>query len=155
VGCGQFYFYVTQPGAPALALASTPRLSRMAGPIPLILEGAVPGGWTDVAGRVTAIMSGYILEEVDLAIDGGRFRYAFDPWRLHDDYPNLDVRTGPDTAGLVDTFTISLMLTGVDGGGVAQEQAVSVVLQGQDVLALAHSALPAARVYLPVVLRTQ
>jgi hypothetical protein len=151
VGCGQFHFYVTEPGAQDLTLTSQPRLGRLPGAVPLVLEGEVPMGWTGVRGNATAIMSGYILEEVDVDVSGGTFSYEFDPWTLHDDFPNLDVEVAPDQAGLVDTFTISLMLSGVDGTGKRQYRARTVVMQGQDLQALPHGS--GYSVYLPLVLR--
>lgn len=138
VGCGQWYFYVTQPDAPTLAL-DMPRLSYLFGPVPFTFEGNVPGGWTQVKGKFTAVMSGFILEEGDLTISDDKFRYTFDPWRLHDDFPNLDVETQDSVAELVDTFTFSFMLSGEDGQGQAQHRARSVVLQGKCVQALSQS----------------
>jgi hypothetical protein len=153
VGCGQFYFYVTRPGAPPLALDGIPRLARLPRPIPLSFKGDVPNGWTNVEGRFTASMSGYILEEGDLALDGGRWRYTFDPWQLHDDVPNLDVSTLNNLPELVDTFTFSFMLFGRDGSGREQHRASSVVLQGLQLQALLWQ--PGGTVYLPTILRQQ
>jgi hypothetical protein len=152
VGCGEFYLYVTEPNAPTLNL-DTPRLSHLPEPLLLILEGDVPEDWQGVSGRFTALMSGYILEEGELAVDGERFRYDFDPWRLHEEFPNLDL--GPDggPSELVDTFTFTFMLSGVDALGRRQHRARSVVLQGQWLQALPHHGELEYGLFLPAVLR--
>jgi hypothetical protein len=85
-------------------------------------------------------MSGFILEEGDLAISDGKFRYTFDPWLLRDDFPNLDVETQEGVAELVDTFTFSFMLSGQDENGKEQHWGRSVVLQGQSLQALPQPA---------------
>ena len=106
-----------------------------------------------VEGKFTACMSGFILEEGDLTISDGKFRYTFNPWLLHDDFPNLDVETQDGVAGLVDTFTFSFMLSGEDANGQEQHRARSVVLQGQWLQALPHSVQSGHVIYLPVILK--
>jgi hypothetical protein len=152
IGCGQFYLYVTQPDVPALSL-DTPRLYHLPGPIPVIFEGDIPSGWARVEGKFTAGMSGFMLEEGDLTISDGKFRYTFNPWLLHDDFPNLDVETQSGVAEMVDTFTFSLMLSGEDENGQEQHRARSVVLQGQWLQALPHSVQSGHVIYLPVILK--
>ncbi|MGD2178950.1 MAG: hypothetical protein PVG71_14145, partial [Anaerolineae bacterium] len=152
VGCGQFYVYVTEPDAPALEVA-TPRLQRLPGPVPVTFEGSVPHDWTSAEGKFTAVMSGFILEEGDLTIEDGQFRYTFDPWLLREDFPNLDVATQSNTAELIDTFTFSFLLSGEDAGGQERHRARSVVLQGQSLQALTQAAARENMVYLPVVVR--
>jgi hypothetical protein len=152
VGCGQFYLYVTQPDAPTLAL-DVPRLYHLPGPIPVTFEGDIPSGWTSVEGKITAVMSGFILEEGDLTISDGKFRYAFNPWLLHEDFPNLDVETQNGVAELADTFTFSFMLLGEDKNGQEQHRARSAVLQGQWLQALLRATQPSNAVYLPLVLK--
>jgi hypothetical protein len=152
VGCGQFYFYVTRPDALPLALKGVPRLSWLPGPVPITFEGTVPAGWTRTEGKFTAVMSGYILEEGELVLGDGEWHYQFDPWRLHETIPNLDVSAG-NMPELVDTFSFSFMLSGRDASGQEQHRANSVVLQGQQLQALYRQW--SSTVYLPLAMRQQ
>jgi hypothetical protein len=121
--------------------------------MPVIFEGDIPKDWANVEGKFTTVMSGFILEEGDLIINDGKFRYTFNPWLLHDDFPNLDVETKSNVAELVDTFTVGLMLSGEDASGQQQHRARSVVLQGQWLQALLHTTRLSNVVYLPIVLK--
>jgi len=151
VGCGKFYFYVIHPSDSVLVL-DIPRLYTIPGRMPITFEGNVPSSWLDVVGKFSTIMSGYILEEGDLTVKDGKFRYTFDPWLLHQDFPNLDVVNQQGIANLVDTFTFSFILSGVDKNGVEQHSAQSVVLQGQWLQALSGPAQQSNDIYLPMVL---
>jgi len=131
---GRFYVYVVENSAPPLSL-DLPRDQFLSGPAPVVFSGAIPSGWQNVTGAFTAIMSGYILEEGELTIEGDTFSYTFDPLRLHQDFPNLDVVEPEGSASLADTFTFSFLLSGQENGGEMQHRARAVVLQGQRLLA--------------------
>ena len=149
---GQFYIYAVEPHAPQLEL-DLPRARFLSGPVPVVFSGAIPSGWQNVTGSFTAIMSGYILEEGELAIEGDTFSYTFDPLRLHQDFPNLDVVDPHDCPALVDTFTFSFLLSGQDGGGKTHHRARTVTLQGQRLMALSSEPQLEHQVLLPLVLR--
>ena len=151
---GQFYVYVVEKDAPLLDI-SLPRDQFLSGPGPLVFSGTVPSDWRGVTGTFTAIMSGYILEEGELAIQGDAFRYTFDPLRLHEDFPNLDVVEPEGGAALADTFTFSFLLSGSDGQGQTHHRAGTATLQGQRLMALQAGEWPEYRVYLSPVLRAQ
>jgi len=131
---GQFYVYVVESDAPPLSL-NVPRDQFLSGPGPVVFTGAIPSGWQNISGAFTAIMSGYILEEGELTIEGDTFSYTFDPLRLHQDFPNLDVVEPEGSASLADTFTFTFLLSGQENGGEMQHRARAVVLQGQRLLA--------------------
>ena len=131
---GQFYVYVVEKDMPPLSL-DLPHDQFLSGPAPVVFTGTIPSGWQSVTGAFTAIMSGYILEEGELTIEGDAFSYTFDPLRLHQDFPNLDVVEPEGSASLADTFTFSFLLLGQENGGEMQHRARTVVLQGQRLLA--------------------
>jgi hypothetical protein len=157
---GQFYVYVVERDAPPLSL-NVPSDQFLSGPVPVLFSGTIPSGWQNVTGTFTAIMSGYILEEGELAIEGDtpstssgrRFSYTFDPLRLHGDFPNLDVIEPEGSAALADTFTFSFLLSGQENGGRTRHRARTVTLQGQRLMALSSESQPGRRVYLPLILR--
>lgn len=110
-----------------------PRDQFLSGPVPVVFSGTVPSGWQNITGAFTAIMSGYILEEGELTVEGDIFSYTFDPLHLHRDFPNLDVVEPEGSAALADTFTF--LLSGQESGREMQHRARTVVLQGQRLLA--------------------
>lgn len=149
-GCGQFYFYVVESNMPAL-YPNVPREFQLPSSIPYLIEGNVPNGWMNVEGKFTAIMSGFILEEGNLSISNGTYKYLFDPWRLHEDFPNLDITNQGKIGELADTFTLSFFLSGDDDSGKKQHRARSIVLQGQWLQALPQSQI--CKVHLPIAVR--
>ena len=165
---GRFYVYVVEKDMPLLSL-DVPSDQFLSGPVPVVFSGAIPSGWQNVTGAFTAVMSGYILEEGELTIEGDtpstvlrqssgqgsgqRFSYTFDPLRLHRDFPNLDVVEPEGSASLADTFTFSFLLSGQDGNGQSHHRARVVTLQGQRLMALSLESQPGRQVYLPLVLR--
>lgn len=150
---GQFYVYVVEKDAPQLDL-NLPRDQFLSGPVPVVFSGTVPSGWQNVTGTFTAIMSGYILEEGELTIEGDTFHYTFDPLRLHQDFPNLDVVEPEGDAALVDTFTFSFLLSGQDSQEQIHHRARTVTLQGQHLMALQPREGIHYRVYLPLMRST-
>jgi hypothetical protein len=131
---GQFYVYVVEKSAPPLSLDIS-RNRFLSGPVPAVFSGAIPSGWQNVSSTFTAVMSGYILEEGELTIEGDTFNYTFDPLSLHQDFPNLDVVEPEGSASLADTFTFSFLLSGQENGGEMKYRARTVVMQGQHLLA--------------------
>jgi hypothetical protein len=149
---GQFYVYVVEKDSQPLSL-DLPSDQFLSGPVPVVFSGTIPSGWQNVTGTFTAIMSGYILEEGELTIEGDTFSYTFDPLSLHQDFPNLDVVEPEGSAALADTFTFSFLLSGQDGNGQTRHRARTVTLQGQRLMALSLESQPGHQVYLPLVLR--
>jgi hypothetical protein len=153
VGCGQFYFYVVETDTPALVL-DVPREFHFPGSIPITIEGDFPSGWSDVSGKFTAVMSGFILEEGDLSFENGSFTYQFNPFDLHGNFPNLDIITPDGKGEMADTFTFSFMLSGEDAKGSEQHRACSAVLQGQWLQALPQSKSGGGNmIFLPMMVR--
>jgi hypothetical protein len=149
---GQFYVYVVGKDSPLLTVDLAPD-RFLTGPTPLRIAGTVPTGWSDVEGSFTAVMSGYILEDGELEVNGQTISYTFDPLRLHSDFPNLDVLEPEGGAALTDTFTFSLLLSGEDGAGERRHRARTVTLQGHRLMALDTEGHPAHQLRLPLVLR--
>ena len=143
----------------------------LSGPVPVVFIGTIPSGWQNVTGTFTAIMSGYILEEGELTIEGDtplavlrrssgqgsgyRISYTFDPLRLHRDFPTLDVVEPWRGPALADTFTFDFLLSGRDSSGEMRHRARTVTLQGQRLMALQPRQGVRYRVYLPLVVRNE
>ena len=85
----------------------------------------------------------------------GQFSLTFNPKALNADFPNLDLigRHGQEVAGLADTFSFGLLLTGEqDGMGVYQ--ATTLTIQGDLVYVENAVDVEQPHVYLPLVLAT-
>lgn len=152
IGCGQFYFYVTAKDTPDLQLDMA-RIQQNASVIPITFEGNLPSDWTNVQGKFTTSMPGYILEEGDLTLKNGQFQYTFNPWTLHANFPNLDIVNSFNAPELADTFTFSFFISGINQNGEKRSQARTVILQGPNLQALPHSSIGIYKVNLPVVLK--
>ncbi|MFQ5596238.1 MAG: hypothetical protein ACE5HA_19010, partial [Anaerolineae bacterium] len=150
---GSYAFYVVSAESPRLALArpSPGRLIFGQEVAPIVISGTVPAGVIDAVVDYTISMPGFILEEGQAQIANGRFSLTFNPKALNADFPNLDLtgRHGK-VAGLADTFSFGLLLTGRQDG-MAVYQATTLTIQGDQVYV--ESAVDARpHVYLPVVL---
>jgi hypothetical protein len=112
-----------------------------------------PAGWDDVEVAYTIRMPGFILDQGTFAPSGSTFTIPFDPVALHQDFPNLDLKTKDASwAGLTDPVLITFLVS-----GKREEQPVhrggAVFLNGDEVqmpgCTMNH------QVYLPVVLESQ
>ncbi len=83
----------------------------------------------------------------------GQFSLTFDPVALNADFPNLDLigRHGQDVAGLADTFSFGLLLTGRQDG-MEVYQATTLTIQGDQVYVENAVDVERPHVYLPLVL---
>ena len=116
---GSYAFYVVAPDSPRLTVTS-PAPGQLAfgdQVTPIEVSGPLPPGVTNAAVDYTISMPGFILEQGPAQIGDGQFSLIFDPAGLHADFPNLDL-TGihGDVAGLSDTFSFGLLLSGEQGG---------------------------------------
>jgi hypothetical protein len=135
---GRYVFYVAPAGASRLALsAPKPGFLEVDETFsPIRIEGAIPGGLTDVSVDYTIAMPGVILERGQASISDGVFSFEYDPKRLHDSFPNLDLAGRDDHGpGLADTIAIGLLLQGAAGTDT-RHMATTVTLQGEQVFVM-------------------
>ena len=95
----------------------------------------VPEGWSDVDGVYTISMPGFILEEGTLEPGEEGFEVIYDPARLHEEFPNIDLRSRgrDDIPGLSDEVFISVLLSGTDASGQRVHAAKVITLVGEDI----------------------
>ncbi|MDX1614259.1 MAG: hypothetical protein R3300_08105, partial [Candidatus Promineifilaceae bacterium] len=132
---GTYAFYVVPPDAARLAV-TTPAPGRLhfgENVPPIEISGPISPAVSAAAVDYTISMPGFLLEEGQAQIDGDHFSLLFDPETLHQDFPNLDLtgRHG-DAAGLADTISIGLLLSG-QRNGQPVHQAATVTIQGDRV----------------------
>ena len=102
------------------------------GPIFFFLD--VPAGWTNVETEYVIRMPGFILATGQGALTGGKAVVVYDPVRLSEDFPNLDLRRRQDRApGLADEVMISVYLSGRDASGAPVQAAKLLTLVGEDI----------------------
>ena len=83
-------------------------------------------------------MPGFLLESDETLLDGNYTIIEYDPIKLSQTYPNIDVkasrtdRRNSGEPGLVDTVWVNVMLEGDDGNFYARQ----FTLQGPDLYAL-------------------
>jgi hypothetical protein len=130
---GRYEVYVPTPGEPPLRiLAPQPGDLDFDDRIdPIDVVGVVPSDLADPTVHYTISMPGYILASGQVTPRGGRFEVTYDPVKLQNDYPNLDLvgRDGPGI-GLADTVSIALLVEG-ERDGVRVYLANTVTLQGE------------------------
>lgn len=130
---GRYWFYVVEPGEERLDVASpTTGWFDVDDPIePITVSGAVPAGLANVTVDYTISMPGFILEHGQVTPSSGTYSLEFDPVTLQQTFPNLDLYGRDEQrAGLADTVSIALLLTG-EKGDVKVYRANTVTLQGQ------------------------
>jgi hypothetical protein len=151
---GTYAFYVVPYGSPRLVLTEPVPGRIIFGPqvTPIDISGPVPAGVTNVTVDYTISMPGFILEEGQAQIANGNFYLTFDPVTLHADFPNLDL-IGRYTmeAGLADTFSFGLLLTG-EQGGQAVYYATTLTIQGDQIYVENAADVPLPPVFLPAVM---
>lgn len=133
---GEFYFYVVEPGSPALDVAMSNRYLQFdtTGRLNQVTLTVTPGGLTNAEMHYTATTPGFVLEEGITP----SMSYTFDLKKLVADFPNLDYDSN---ATLADVITISLLVSGTDAAGVRRYRARQVsVLRGELLLSGARPA---------------
>jgi hypothetical protein len=130
---GRYHVYVVPREAPLVELeAPAPGfLSIPSAPVPPVrIVGRVPPGASNARVHYTIAMPGFLLEQNTVTPSGDTFTIAYDPVKLHRDFPNLDL-TAFDfpRPGLADQIWISFLLS--DGAG--NHYARSVTLHGEEV----------------------
>ncbi len=133
---GRFWFYVAPAGGARLDVTSpSPGFLAFSHPIsPIVISGPLPEGVSNAVVDYTITMPGAILEHGRAALTNDAYTITFDPVRLHQTFPNLDLtgRDGSFDSGLADTFHIGVLLTGNSDQGPVTRAAV-VTIQGNQV----------------------
>jgi hypothetical protein len=131
---GRYWFYAVEPGERRLEVAAPApgTLTFEKTVTPIYIVGRVPRELDAATVDYTISMPGYILDNGRLTPGGDTFTILFDPVSLRADFPNVDLQGRDDArAGLSDTVSIGLMLSGdVDGGKIFL--ANTVTIQGQE-----------------------
>ena len=80
-------------------------------------------------------MPGFILGEGTLEPGEEVIEVVYDPVRLREDFPNIDLspRSGHGDAGLLDEVFISVLLSGTDASGQRINAAKIITLVGEDI----------------------
>ena len=103
-------------------------------PAALRFSPRIPEGWSDVDGVYTISMPGFILEEGTLEPGEEVLEVVYDPARLQEDFPNIDLRErGEGEPGLSDEVFISVLLSGTDASGQRVHAAKIITLVGEDI----------------------
>ena len=134
---GQFRFYTVPKtaervdfGLPHLGFASN------AGKEPIRFYPHIPEGWTDVDAAYTISMPGFILEEATVRLREETLQVIYDPVRLNQDFPNLELTQRPmglGPPGLSDEVFVSVLLSGLDPSGNRAYAAKLLTLVGEDI----------------------
>ena len=102
-------------------------------PAPLRFFPRIPEGWRNVGGVYTISMPGFILEEGTLEPDETELEIVYNPFQLHEDFPNIDLTArGRDRPGLSDEVFISVLLFGTNLAGQRVYAAKIITLVGED-----------------------
>jgi hypothetical protein len=82
-------------------------------------------------------LPGWVLEEGVMRPEGGRFTVTYDPVRLHETFPNIDLQARHRREpGLADEVLISLLLLGEGPDGRRVYKARHISLLGADLFAM-------------------
>jgi len=77
---------------------------------PIHIIGEVPGSFENATITYTIGMPGFVLEQAEALCSGNEFDIVFDPVRLHEDFPNLDLTAYDELrSGLADQIWISAL----------------------------------------------
>lgn len=151
---GTYAFYVVPYGSPRLVLTEPAPGRIIFGPqvTPIDVSGPIPLGVTNATVDYTISMPGFILQEGQSQIANGNFSLTFDPAALAMNFPNLDlIGLYSMEAGLADTFSFGLLLTGQQDGQTVH-YATTLTIQGDQVYVENAEDVPLPPVYLPAVL---
>ncbi len=126
---GLSHFVVVDPEEPILEVeVSAPRRDLHGPPRPVqySMEAFVPADWTETQGWVTVWLPGFLVEDRSLPVIDAVTHYEFDAADWQHDFPNIDQQP-------VDTFVVTLCVSGTDSRGLRHTRARLLVLQGQQV----------------------
>ncbi len=135
---GLFEIFVVPVDAPRLELNNRPLADEMVSPaFPFNLTAAIPPDWEQVQAAYVLAMPDMILFRDVQPAPGDIYTVTCDPRRLHQAFPNLDIRQGDTQNPLaVDTVLITLALSGLDATGEPVIAARTVTLFGDRLLIL-------------------
>ncbi len=110
---GSYQIYVVDEGArrPTLREPAPGYLTIREVPLPpVVFRGELPEGFENARFSYTIAMPGFLLEQGEGMSEGGSFQLAYDPERLHEEYPNIDL-TAYDALrpGLADQIWITAL----------------------------------------------
>lgn len=150
---GRFHVYVVEPASEAVRFFNplSGFLDFPHGVTPVAITGPIPAGWSNVTVDYTIRMPGVLLVDEQVSPAGTTFSFDFDPVALHHDFPNLDLTARDEwQAGLADTFTITVLVQGEQGGRAVQ-RAGHITIQANELfvrnITLSHY------IYLPGIMR--
>ena len=134
----EFFIYVLPEDAAALVLESPLQAETLITPaFPFNVTAAIPADWQDVQAAVTVNLPGVIVANAVQPAPGDVFTYTYDPRRLSQTYPNIDLTVGATQNPLsADMVTVTLVLTGTDADGDPVMAARTLTLFGDRLLAL-------------------
>lgn len=137
------YVYVLPEDAPVLELDNIQlpdSLVPMA--LPFNLTAEVPPEWDDVLMHYTVIMNGLVLDSGVQPAFGDIFAYNYDPRRLNQEFPNLDVTLQDTlTSYSADAVRMTFVLLATDAEGEQVMAGRAVTLFGDRLLTL-HDSWP-------------
>jgi hypothetical protein len=136
---GSYTFFVVDPaaltldaGLDAFNIASLGVRTSDLDPIHFFVD--VPVGWTSVQADYVIRMPGFILETGQATLAGGQVEVVYDPVRLHEDFPNIDLSRRQDhQPGLADEVMVTIYLSGTDSAGTSVNAAKLLTLVGEDI----------------------
>lgn len=132
-----FAVYVLAEDGPVIQITNPMIVDgRVPAAQPFNVVAAVPEGWTAIQAEYTVTMPGYILEQGQQPALGGIFAYNYDPRRINQVFPNLDISGPGGTPLSVDTVTITFVLRGTDAQGQPAIGARVVTLLGDRLVTL-------------------
>ena len=133
VADGTYKFYVVPRNANSyLTLNLQETGTKLISGRALVISADIPTGLTNVTTHYTVNLTGTVLENGTSSSAVGSFTYSYDLVGLNKLFDNLDTVPG-------DTVVITLAVTGNDSSSKKTSYASQVLLQGDDVLALAES----------------
>ncbi len=95
-------------------------------PVQYSLEASVPSNWTRTQGWVTVSLPGFLVEDRPLRLTDAVARFDLDAATWQRDFPNIDQHP-------VDTFVVTVSISGTDPRGQRHTRVRLLVLQGQQV----------------------
>ncbi len=137
------FVYVLPEDADVLALDSI-RLPDVRVPValPFNVTAVVPSAWDDVLMHYTVLMNGLVLDSGVQPAYGGIFAYNYDPRRLNQVFPNLDVALRETQASTsADAVRMTFVLQAVDADGDLVMAGRTITLFGDRLLTL-HDGWP-------------
>jgi hypothetical protein len=152
---GRYWFYVVSSETTRLNVFSpSPGFLYFGNGVePITISGNLPNNLSEATITYTINMSGFILKQGQVTPTDGIYRFTFDPVALHNDFPNLDLEGRDDwRPGLSDTFSIGLILSGVDGDGSIY-LANTITIQGNQVYVGNNLIQQLSEIYLPLALK--